>query len=921
MLPALADIGKATAELFNGTGGLREQIKKLAADGTLADWARGAFTAFTYLIDVGQGLFSLLPMLGKVIAGVAAGTSELFGGIFEAVNRLKSGDVSGAWDALKSGFAGVKTVATQTGNDIADIWGQKLLGQQLRDRVDDLKNVTRAHQDLKPQVDLAAAAVDKHKDSMDKARNAGIELIAALEKKNAEVQREIDLGRKLSDSDKALIDLQEKLRTGKVSMTDAEVAHAKQVIADTAALQANAQWLEETGKANDKAYDALAKHVQAIEDQVRKQNDATRAMGLTGQALVDHSNALLEDRRQIALRNAAQQDDINLNMAQKYRDEAEALGKLQQANQTAFDKKAALEAQTAWAGIFGNLSNGLYEALSHGFNSAWDFVKKTAAETVLKLTVMPLIQQGVGIVGALVGNALGIPSMTAGASLLGTANNVSSAYSMYGALTGYSGGVNTLAGLFGAGSTAGASGASLAYANAVSATGGDGLGALIAANGSWGGVAAGATGAELGGAAIGAEAAGGAAATEGALASAGPYGWIAAAVVAVIAMLYKDGGGTPHVGGYALAGSDGSLQDITKQQGGIQNDTLQEAVGGFAKGVVGLFNDTAKLFGKDSPIAAVRSVFESDNNDPSWGLFHLLDKSGNKVGGFDALGTLDSDPAKGFAQYSDQAAGAIRDVLVKMDLPKWVQDTLSKLGDAPTFKDLSTSLGAIEQAQKALIDMGASFEPLGGVFAKISGLSSDAKFQLVEFAGGLDALKAKTASYVKNYYSKDEQMALTAQDVIHQLAAVGITDVGGATGRGDLRTLMESLDPSTEQGRKQMVALLNVQDEYAGVGDYLTKSGLTLGELAGKGPANSAGLAALASATDTAKATQETAAATAATATSTAATASSVADVAKTTADAAAMQTSANELMVGLLQSIDARLNKIEADIGLVASQ
>jgi len=153
-------------------------------------------------------------------------------------------------------------------------------------------------------------------------------------------------------------------------------------------------------------------------------------------------------------------------------------------------------------------------------------------------------------------------------------------------------------------------------------------------------------------------------------------------------------------------------------------------------------------------------------------------------------------------------------------------EPLRKVGE--TLAQTAGRLASLQTLSKGLND-------LGGVFSRVAGLSIQAREQLVEFAGGMESLAGLARSYVENYFNRDEIAGLKAREISDVLAGVGI-DASGLSTRGDFRTLVESLDVSGEQGRRQLTALLGVQGSFAGVSDYLAESGGTLGSAAAQAP-------------------------------------------------------------------------------------
>jgi hypothetical protein len=270
---------------------------------------------------------------------------------------------------------------------------------------------------------------------------------------------------------------------------------------------------------------------------------------------------------------------------------------------------------------------------------------------------------------------------------------------------------------------------------------------------------------------------------------------------------------TPHMGGYALA-TAGGVQDITKQQGGIQDAAVQGLVGSFAADTLKLISGFASSFGATSNVTSVRSVFESDNNDPSWGLFHLMDQAGGRVAGFDAAGTLASSASEGFAEYTKQAAGSIVDALTQIDIPKWAKSQLEALGDDIDLTKLSVGVAGVVAYEKQLNSLTGTLALLGPAFERIDAASSDTVQTLIGMAGGIDQFKGAAASYFQNYYDETERVDITLGQIGKALGEVGLEL---PSTRDGFRALVDGLDPMTEAGQQAYTMLMSVQQAFADV--------------------------------------------------------------------------------------------------------
>jgi hypothetical protein len=119
----------------------------------------------------------------------------------------------------------------------------------------------------------------------------------------------------------------------------------------------------------------------------------------------------------------------------------------------------------------------------------------------------------------------------------------------------------------------------------------------------------------------------------------------------------------------------------------------------------------------------------------------------------------------------------------------------------------------------------------GGAFTNFATSSITARQGIIELAGGLDQLIEKTQGFVSNFYSKEEQAGITARGMVQALEAAGFTaaQIAALETRADFRTLLESLDPETQQ--KQFVALLDMQASFAGLSTVMEEQQASLLDL------------------------------------------------------------------------------------------
>ncbi len=153
---------------------------------------------------------------------------------------------------------------------------------------------------------------------------------------------------------------------------------------------------------------------------------------------------------------------------------------------------------------------------------------------------------------------------------------------------------------------------------------------------------------------------------------------------------------------------------------------------------------------------------------------------------------------------------------------------------APLMKAGETASEALKRLA-GLQAFSESINAFGGIFSRIAGSSIAAREHLVGLAGGIEQLMAKAGAFVRDFYTSSEQAGLQARSVSEALTSIGL-DGSGLGNRADFRALVESLDVSTEQGRTQLNALLDLAPQFAQLADYLQQQQLTLEEAVAAAP-------------------------------------------------------------------------------------
>lgn len=908
LLPALYEASEALVQMDKGAGGLSSQISQLAKDGTLAEWARGAMTAISYVLDIVQGLVGGFQIALRLITSGTAAMTELLGGLGNALKLTIEGEYSQALEAAKGGVRGYATIMTEAAEDVSQIWNQKLIGETFRDTMASLKGVQTEGKEARKQLDLskelkameaakkaeaeatkkAEAEQKKHTAAVQAAQKAGLDFVRSLTLKNDQLELELELGRKLTPVELENLKLTRDLESGKIRLSRADEAAARAAIEHGTALERNIAWMVESHKANLAAIDATDKRIESIRDETEKQREANGELLLATEQLGEVRRAKLLDLAASADRKAALMDEIDWTgqlgdqqreLAQAYRDSASVAAE-------GAAVKAAKEAQDAWQKTTDSIGQGLTDSLFRAFESGqgffdtlWKGIVNTFKTTALKLIISGGDGKG-GIVGTVM-DAIGMGSGGSSSSSAGGMGGSLSSLASWASL-----GKSVYGWLGGGSAAAGAGFGTVAYANAVGAVGGDSLGALIASNaGNWG-VSVGAGAGASSGAGAGAAAGMGASASTswipivgaiiaGMTASSAAFSqgynqynmpdnvdiwapqhrWdtnLASKIVgdkwanmfsgaSLTSKLLQWGAGTPHRGGmYVSDGTTGYVPGANyvgnmaagDSVGKNRSQEIEDALKAMTGGAAGILNEFAKMFGGTGGYK-VGAYFASDNSDPSQGNTKIWKGMQELASSADYYA---DNANEGYAEFTKALAAQVRQVMNTVDLPDWVDTELKGLTASATFEQIGKFIAGIEAIQKTLKDTDEAFAPLGGVFTRIADLSDDATIQLIKFAGGIDALMAKTASFVELYYTDGEKNAIAAADLLKQFTEAGITSAGALASKDDFRALVMNADVQTEANQKQLLALLDLGEAFAPVGEYLKEQGLTLAQLAEQAP-------------------------------------------------------------------------------------
>ena len=335
-------------------------------------------------------------------------------------------------------------------------------------------------------------------------------LVSSINEKIRAESDELAQGSRVSASQQMAIKIDEQVKSGKLKLTAARRAELDAMLRVLGALEQEGVARKQEAKATAqrvkdyeaevKAAEALLKAQQAstksVEDSLQKAKDEERAhlmaaeSGITlAEATERLALARAEENYQKAVGAGADGETL-LALQREIEARKGLVAVMQDRGVRDANAKAADEAAKKWEQTSKLIGDTLADYIMGGGKDAASYLKRLFATLVLQPTVNYLASGVMGWLGLGGGGSGG----SGGSGVMGMANNASSLNTIYGAGSQF---------LYGG--AAGASTASLGYANAVGMFGGDSIGALYAANGGWAGVGAGTGGAGAGaGAGIGA---------------------------------------------------------------------------------------------------------------------------------------------------------------------------------------------------------------------------------------------------------------------------------------------------------------------------------------------------------------------------------------------------------------------------------
>lgn len=841
MIPAL-DLGaQAILDVMNGTGGIRDEVRRLVADGSIERWTKSAITGLTYVADAATYVVRGVKVMAESLGAYAAAGAAYFGGVGEAVGKVLRGDFDGALDSLKAGASQAGAIVTDLGGQVASTFSEETLGGRIRARMGEIEATGNVAQEAKKKLDFVNV-LDKNKKAAKEAKEPIDALLEAINKRTSANQLELAAGEKLTEAEKTALEVLEQLRTGKVKLTQTETAlvgvRLEEMMASEQLVIAHREELKQSEAARAeriKLAQSIEQTVGTLAEQNKTLREEIELIGLTeaGQlAIIKGRNAATIATKEATLAELERQAAITGTMTREQIALQAEIDLLKERNDllgVKFDRtsmaKAVEEKNGAWKDAVKQYDDifrqGFADMLNSGGSSWKSFTKSlattfktTVADTLYKAFAQPFVVRIVGqLLGLSGGGAAGsvAGAVSGGSSLLGGLSNLSS-----------------LAGLGGFGG-AFTSGFGLAL------NGGMGM-------------------ALEGGMAMLGSASGFSSALAGIGQIAGALGPIAIGIGALVALAGSFKGET-RVGGQFGVAYDGG---VTNQRRGqtytyegqqydrdfsngqrvaltdgqayrmegdpvAQEDAIRKAVSGTAQSI----GDMLKALGSQVTVTGFWAGLETSekgrggvfaggslSNGAQFGESGQGDNYAGTL--YEKFSTNSPDLETALANFTlDLKQGAIQAMQSVTDIPESIKKMIDVDAEALTSETADALLLAINAQITGVTQFKASLKSMG--LDGLAAMSFDAAAGIAELSGGFTQLQSNLSSYYNNFFSEEERKANLEQQLRDQLATIDIElpDIDATDARAQYKALIEAQDENTEEGRKAIAMLLQLSGAFA----------------------------------------------------------------------------------------------------------
>lgn len=391
ILPSLNDLIAAGSELFRELVGVDTAGKKLASESPVAQFAKGAADALAFVVDIGQGVFSVLQSIGIAFGANAA-----------IVNAVLEGE-----------FGAARRIAEEARSDIAKALNPELFSARLaRLRAEAARAAAGdPNQSSAESARLARRPQLQFDGAVKKPKSASSQ--SEAEKYLETLQKQSEETLKLTTYEKALLDVQSgRLKGLTPDLKKAILAQAEFNDLNKQAIQArDAEVAVTTARARAQldTVDALVKGNAELREEISLIGLDETAQIAVERARVSSLRALKEEELARRAANGAADETLQALEAEiaALREREDLLGKkisrtLEQRNIEATDKVAAKTRDT----LGDSIEQGILDGYRRGSSLTDIFLnelKAQFAKTILRPLIQPVADAGNQLIGQILG--------------------------------------------------------------------------------------------------------------------------------------------------------------------------------------------------------------------------------------------------------------------------------------------------------------------------------------------------------------------------------------------------------------------------------------------------------------------------------------------------------------------------------------
>lgn len=562
--------------------------------------------------------------------------------------------------------------------------------------------------------------------------------------------------------------------------------------------------------------------------QVEAQFQSNQEIGLGTIELAKLRAARLDNAAALKEEAAASLEsfDSNSALAKLYREQAQALRDLGEAEVRGANKSEVLAQQKELWGQIENTAHDTFVSIFDSGKNAFDRLRDTLKSGLFELLYQMTVKQWVISIGAAVTVPGALPAQAA--SLASSGSSVSAGSSLIGAAQAASNLYKTINGSVGSSLGAGVSSlGNFAGSSSISAFG-SGMGMTAEQ----------------------------AAAAQAAYAQAGMQGTASAigyGQMAGTAASYAAGAIGGHYIGNAIAG-DYSMahgQTVTNVAAAIGTaiagplgGVVGGALGGIANRAFGMGNKEVQTTGISGTLSSTGTTAASYSTWHQKGGWFRRNKDGTDTtafssdttaaltNGLDQLKAVSSNFATSLGVDATSIQGYTKQFKIDLGKDGNVADGITQLFNT-VGDELATKLVPnVMQFSRTGETASATLERLAGDFdattqmAQLIGktateafgtagiASAAAREQLVNLAGSASSLTSMAASYAQNYLTEGQRLAPVKKAVDDAMSSLGLA---GVTTREQFKQVIDSLDLTTEAGARQYVSMMQLSDAFAQV--------------------------------------------------------------------------------------------------------